>query len=133
MACLELTLKVLEGLTFTNVEDKADQLWFTCTDGRQFVFYHMQECYESVTIEDTYGDLADLINTPILLAEERTSEEPENGQVISKDQNSNTWTYYTFRTIKGTVTIRWYGESNGYYSETVDFMQYSEENKWRLS
>lgn len=33
----------------------------------------------------------------------------------------NRTAWYKFGTIKGYVTVRWYGESNGYYSEEVNF------------
>jgi len=74
--------------------------------------YHEQDCCESVSIDDINGDLDDIMNSPILLAEE----------VINSGENewgTETWTFYKLSTIKGTVVIKWYGESNGYYSETV--------------
>ncbi|MGC4043140.1 MAG: hypothetical protein QM758_05005 [Armatimonas sp.] len=53
-----------------------------------------------------------------MLAEEVTNEtEPP----CRENAKSWTWTYYKFATIKGYVTVRWYGESNGRYSEDIDF------------
>ena len=98
-----------------------DELRFHLTDNHYVRMYHHQDCCESVSIEDIVGDLDDLVGTPLLLVEEVSDYEPE--EETDKDgwhSESETWTYYRFRTIKGSVDIRWYGTSNGYYSESVD-------------
>jgi erythromycin esterase-like protein len=121
-------IKDLIGKTLVNVENKDfTQIVFTCEDGTKYTMYHDQDCCESVTVEDIVGDLKDLIGAPILRAEEISNYEPNNPEDVKRTQEANdwghcTWTYYKFATIKGYVDIRWFGESNGYYSESVDFM-----------
>ena len=92
------------------------ELRFHLTEDHYVRMYHMQDCCESVYIEDIVGDLDDLVGTPLLLVEEVSNYDGESKEY----SESETWTYYRFRTIKGSVDIRWYGESNGYYSESVD-------------
>lgn len=114
----ELMGKILTGIS----GDKKSELIFDCNDGSRFRMWHFQDCCESVEIEDICGDLDDLIGNPILMAEEVISNKnPEDSDKNEHWQDSFTWTFYKLATIKGYVTIRWYGESNGYYSESVDF------------
>ena len=72
---------------------------------------------------DIAGDLEDLIGSPLLMAEEVTNEQNVNpeGVEIPEYQESFTWTFYKLATIKGSVTLSWYGQSNGYYNESVSF------------
>ena len=116
-------IEELKGKTFTSVEQiRNDEILFTCEDGSKYRMMHQQDCCESVTIESITGDLQDLVGSPILLAEEATSDvNPENAnEELISYQDSFTWTFYKLATLKGYVDIRWYGESNGYYSEGVD-------------
>lgn len=118
----EVDVSTLVGKTLseaTKVND--EELLFITTEGERFVFYHNQDCCESVSIEDIAGDLDDLVGSPLIKAEVTTSQ--ENPEGFTKEyQESFTWTFYHFATVKGYVTIRWYGESNGYYSEKVDLV-----------
>jgi len=112
--------KDLLGKTLTSIiKTDLDELVFVTTDGDKYIAYHEQECCENVSIEDICGNLNDLIGSPITLAEESTNKTDSPNKEIYDE--SFTWTFYKLATIKGYVTIRWFGESNGYYSEEVDF------------
>lgn len=103
----------LLGKTLTKVDVTDDSILFTCNDGTEYSMFHMQDCCESVSIESIDGDIQKLIGSPITIAYE-SRESGNTGE-------SSTWTFYTLGTVIDTVSIRWYGESNGYYSEGVDF------------
>lgn len=116
------SISELIGKTISRIDQTDEQILFVCSDGSIYKMYHSQDCCESVSVEDIIGNLSDLIGSPITMAEEVTSNENPEG-VTREYQDSFTWTFYKFATVKGYVTIRWYGESNGYYSESVDFVK----------
>ena len=117
---------VLKGKTLTSVStDGNEEILFETVDGDVYRMFHSQDCCESVYIESIVGDLEDLVGEEILVAESN-----ENLFDILKDigkeedrNESYTWTFYKFATRKGYVDIRWYGSSNGYYSEEVNFVK----------
>jgi hypothetical protein len=111
--CLEF--KDLLGKTFSSVENNDnEEIIFTVNEYEKYMLYHAQDCCENVSVESIDGYLEDLVGSEILQAEEVDNVENDS-------QGNGTWTYYKLATIKGYVTIRWYGESNGYYSESVSF------------
>lgn len=116
------SIDVLVGKTIEYIEQGYDSILFQCTDGKKYRMQHRQDCCENVYVESVVGDLNDLIGQTILSAEERTSEKNPVGVDIEY-QESFTWTFYSIRCVKASIDIRWYGESNGYYSESVDFVE----------
>ncbi len=116
-----MEFKVLEGLTVTEVlglEQDSEEVIFKTKCGQTYKLYHEQDCCEWVYVSDVCGDLADLEDSLILTARE------DSGEMVDVDE-SGTWTFYNIQTNKGSVQIRWNGESNGYYSESVDFIKVS--------
>jgi hypothetical protein len=113
--------KELIGKTITTIKvslDKRSLVIATANSGK-YEFRHIQDCCEDVYIEDICGDLGDLIGKPLLVADKRSSS-PDEAPNIG-EQEHWTWTFYRFATIKGTVIVRWFGTSNGCYSEEVSF------------
>lgn len=92
-----------------------DAVVFELEDGATLYLSHNQDCCENVWLEDVVGDLEDLVDSPFAITEEVVEQEES-----SEWGDSSTWTFYKLSTIKGSVTIRFCGTSNGYYSERVD-------------
>lgn len=124
----EPDFSILVGKTLTEVKVGDDTIDFVCDNGERFQSYHDQSCCEQVDVEDVIGDIADIVGSPILVAEEVANDLPpktHEGEYSYTDESA-TWTFYKIDTAKGGVTIRWYGSSNGYYGEGVDFKRLSE-------
>ena len=119
--CESAKVEDLKGKTLTSIEnDKNYQLIFHTEEGKKYIMLHEQECCEHVRIEDIIGDLDDLVGSPITMAEE-SSNWKNLAEEGDDEDRSTTWTFYKFATNKGYVTIRWLGESTGWYSEKVSF------------
>ena len=110
-----------------NLDD--NEIKFTDEDGVIYRLYHSQDCCECVYIESVIGDLNDLLGVPLWVAEEVAFDGQEVPEGVTKkerdeeneyEDESFTWTFYKFATVKGYVDIRFYGSSNGYYSESAE-------------
>lgn len=134
----ELPFNTLKGKTITEIimskDIPVDEIIFI-TDNGVFKLFHNQGCCESVDLYDVVGKFEDLIGHPLLVAEESSTEHnrdevtPWSANMTDEEldayysqPDSWTWTYYKLATIKGFVDMRWYGSSNGYYSERVSLV-----------
>ena len=119
----------LLGKTLKDIKENKDHIEFITDTEDKYLMYHEQSCCECVCIEDICGDLNDLLNSEILEAEDISGEIDMKDICTEEEYNeyeSVTWTFYKIGTRKGSVTIRWCGTSNGYYSESVDFAKVTE-------
>lgn len=112
-------LQSLIGKTVVEVKGNRfdDDFVMVTKCGLVYTLYHNQDCCEHVYLEDIIGDNDDLLGE-IVLAEEVTNRyiEPPNEQSYA---DSYTWTFYRLATKKGLVVLRFFGSSNGYYSEEI--------------
>lgn len=120
--------KELKGKTIKKITGEVGdrEMYFETIEGEKYRLIYHQDCCAGCDIDDICGDLEDLIGHPILVAEEVDNiDEPRK---CDRDE-SYTWVFYKLDTIKGGVTIKWYGQSNGYYSERADFEKF-ERGAW---
>ena len=111
--------EALKGKVITHIYSPSDaSIIYIKTQDACYKMFHAQDCRESVYLEDVAGDWQDIIDHEILLAETVTNAYTANDSHV-------TWTFYKLSTIKGSITLRWFGTSNGYYSEEVEFTEIS--------
>lgn len=125
------TISSLIGKTFLSVENiNNEEIIFKQDNGDIYKFFHEQVCCEHVYVEDICGDLNDLVGVPLIESEEITNN-LLNIEDLKPPPNSESysWTFYKFRTTKGSVVIRWLGQSNGCYSEGVNLILITETPK----
>ena len=63
-----------------------------------------------------------LIGSQILVAEERSNSNEDSS-------GSETWSFYLIGTNDGWCNFRWYGSSNGYYSESVELYKITDKSR----
>ncbi len=146
---MSTAISLMVGLTPTKVERSSDifndyfypneKILFHFDDDVTLVLTHEQNCCEDVTLEDVVGDLNDLVGHPLLVSELRTTYEAEEARGLDEilelvklddvecikrtfaSAEAYEWAFYEFRNIKASVTLRYVGESTGYYSTDVGF------------
>jgi hypothetical protein len=107
-----------EVLDAVDIDREKDQILLTTRSGRQFLIHHEQDCCETVEIVGQDGCFIRLVGKPIVEAREIAID-------TTKDDSYGTETTTTliFRVDGETVISRWVGDSNGYYSESVDIAE----------
>ena len=105
----------LKGHTLVDVNN-SDALLEIKTLTHSFKCVHHQDCCEHVYLErDGFNELKDLVGATVQNAYVK-----HGGESESEYGNLSTWVFYHIRTDKGDATLRFCGESNGYYSHSVD-------------
>lgn len=127
----DISIASLLGETITEIqgmEKGSEEVTFRSASGRSWCMWYEPDCCAGCDIEDVCGDVADLIGSPIVMAEDVSNDAslvpPQDPKGYSAE--SETWTFVKLATAKGYVTLRWYGSSNGYYSEEPSFRETTE-------
>ena len=68
-------------ISVNGFEEGSDEIRITTKEGNTYRMYHDQDCCESVNINEIIGDVNDILDSPILRAEEKTNSEDTFGKI----------------------------------------------------
>jgi len=103
---------------FPKDKENPSEIILTTRSGKKFKIYHSQDCCEHVFLESVQGEWKELIG--------QTINEVSNLEKDASDEeqyNHATRTILKFKADYDTVITKWYGSSNGYYSESVNIRE----------
>ncbi|HBY20802.1 MAG TPA: hypothetical protein DEG71_07310 [Clostridiales bacterium] len=109
----------LLGATLLDFEELDDRVSFLTDKGRYTLINFESWCGNDcdVSLEDIDGNIYRLFGQKIIFAEEI---------IHSGTDESTCYSFYKLSTNNDSVTLRFYGRSNGYYSENMQL--YKENN-----
>lgn len=124
-AHLNSGIKTVEG-----VKQGSDSVIFHCKDGYSVELTHIFSCCEDVYLydSDNFAAIERKDGSDIYTDTRWAKLEVETQEAQPQSQSSATWTFYKIQTNKGYDTLRWFGESNGNYSEDVRMFVHKENN-----
>ena len=94
---------------------------FTNNIDEHYAMYHEQDCCETVEVDGIYGDLVGIKGNNVVSCDRMTFSGPNHTEKRGYYEESVTVSIYKIVYRGGEMTIKWYGESNGYYDESVGF------------
>lgn len=115
-------LSVINGETLVGIEGlhkDSDRVVLRFASGFRVVMHHRQDCCETVEVADF--DLVPIRDGGERVVTAYEAVQDDDGERPREYIDSWTWTFYHIRTERQDIMIRWLGESNGYYSESVDW------------
>lgn len=114
-------IKQLKGETIKSIlglEKHSPEVHIYTESGKIFNLYHAQDCCETVELYDFDIEPNELDGALVTDAYLETNQ--DDSSELERGFDCFTWSFYRIVTNKGTLCMRWLGESNGYYSESVD-------------
>lgn len=122
-----VNFNTLEGLTITKIDglkEYSEEVIFHTKEKRTFKLFHNYDCCENVLLADICGTTA--LTGKVLSATMKNNIGKQNVKtdLSAFDDCSTTWTFYDIQTNKGFLTLRWFGNSNGCYSEEACFIEF---------
>lgn len=121
--------KNLKGKIIRRIITKNDEEMYFEIGRDEWYYLHHNGDYSNIWLAEIIGDLDDVVGSVIVEAElvkqqtDAGEGRPDNITEAerTRSEESGTWSFYKLRTGTGSVTLRWCGTSNGYYSEEVDY------------